>query len=304
MANALALNVAACGQYPYVNPYMTNGFIGAGDSIFEDGFYNGYYMGYSPMKAPVMPYGLNNMYLGGGFVPTFGAGVNSTEFAKIRNMSQEERLVYFDNIQERQEELFAKRQERLEDRNLDRQLSRIQRSNGLQESERAAKVAVETLFYVIEDNRKDEVMSCFNQLKAQIAKMPQNKKLVKGPDGKYLEKELDDKELSAKAREYYQQVTGKNLVAHINESLSGSFVQGLKNGISLGLAENEDADSLTEKVMGLKRDSTNKVVKGIGRVSGAAAVGAAVGTAIAPGIGSAIGAGVGFAYGLLSCIWD
>lgn len=277
--------------------------------------------------------GINNDFYGGmSFNPSFGGmglyGMTPAEIKEWKNLTTEEKQEKLARIQENTIERQAERQERLdalheqvtqrrEERRLNRQIAAQQRQNYIQAPSDTAKTAAVTLKTVIQTNRKDEVMEKFGELKAQLAKLPEYQKSIKNADGTYTPQPLDDKEMTAKAREFYAKVTGCDLIADIDTNLSGSFTQGLKKGLSLGiLSDNKDADILTEEIVGLRRDGSNVAAKATGRaIGGAVTVGAgtaivgaiaagATGGSVVPGVGTAIGAGVGLVIGLCSLLWS
>jgi len=344
MADALTLSRLGLGGFG--NNYG-GGYNGAFDEVTYGGslsdtmnlFNNNYMMpGMTPgmdtfSLNPMSTYGTNpymtmpmtgmGMGMGMGFMPSFGGmgmyGMTPAEYKEWQNMSTEEKEAKWANIQENRLNRQAEQQERFgniqnkmfqrtEERRLNRQIAEQQRQNYVQGPLEAAKYAAVNLKTVIQNNRKDEVMQKFSELKTALSQIPQYQKSVKNADGTYTEQPLDEKEMNAKARQFYAQVTGCDLIADVEKNLSGSFAQGIKTGLTFGIfGDTEDANTLTEKTVGLSRDGSNVAARTTGRVLGGATTGAAAGAAIGAcfgGVGAVpgaiIGGLIGGASGLIS----
>ncbi len=239
-------------------------------------------------------------------------GMSAAERREWANMTPEEREAKRASLYQSRLESAAQRQERFsdinyslaqrrEDQALDRQIGRAQRQNAMQSPLDAARIATVNLQLVIRDNRKDEVMTMFNELKAELGKIPQYQKMVRKADGTYAQEPLSDKEMNAKAREFYAQVTGSDLLADVDANLSGSFAQGLKKGLTFGLfGDTKDSDMLKEEIAGLDRDRGNAAMSRTGGALGGAITGAGAGALIGAKKGGKYGAIIGAIIGGLT----
>ena len=277
MTGSLAIDGLGFGNMYGYSPF--------GQSVFDDGTGAGSIFGGGTFGVPYG--GLGGMYggypmMGGLGMMGMMGGLMPADYARLSRMSPSARQQYVADIEDQQYEFSNRRSELMEDRQVERMLKRAQRNNCINESERAAKIAAQRLFITIQQNRKDEVLDAFSDLKAQIAKMPQNQKLRRGADGKYVSVELDDKELTSKAMEYYAQINGVNLNQHIDNELAHSFWQGMKRNFSFGMADEMDADMLNEKILGVRRDPHNRFCRGAGNVVATPLTAAAIlgGTAV------------------------
>lgn len=120
----------------------------------------------------------------------------------------------------------------------------------------------------------------------------------------------------------FENITGARLEDLIDQNAHGSFVSGLYNTLTLGIAQDKSADSLKEELFGQEAPTGTTFSNGCGRIGGGAVTGAAIGAlcggAAANGavIGAAcgggvfswatagIGAAIGAAAGLVSWIWS
>ena len=102
------------------------------------------------------------------------------------------------------------------------------------------------------------------------------------------------------AYEYSLRSGGSTLTEDIKKYGSGSFLQGLKQGLGLGLiADNKTADENCAAIEDLPESRTSKMKKHIGRVTGSTASCAAVGATIGACCGGPAGAGVGLVIGAI-----
>ena len=109
----------------------------------------------------------------------------------------------------------------------------------------------------------------------------------------------------------FENITGARLEDLIDQNAHGSFVSGLYNAITLGLAQDKSANRLKEELLGQEPPTGTAVSSGLGRLTGGAAGGAAVGAAAGSwffGVGAVPGAIVGGIIGaassLVTSIWS
>ena len=99
------------------------------------------------------------------------------------------------------------------------------------------------------------------------------------------------------AYEYSQRSGGTSITEDIRQYGSGSFAQGLKQGLGFGLvADKVTAEENIAKIEGLPESRSSKIKKTAGRITGGATTGAAAGAiigSVVPVIGTGIGALVG-----------
>lgn len=284
--------------------------IGMNPSLFSGG------MDMSTLGAGM--YGSGMGMSGGMDMYTFGAGMygygmSRADMERLMSMSPEERQAEMDRLSDQRMDAQMRRQERLADRqyelerrlrdkNQQRSVDEQQRQNSINAPTDAAINAALKIKTLITTNRKDEILAAWTEFEQAVAKLPQFQKLANGAS---VTNPMNPQEIKAAARTFYAQHMGSDVIQDINTNLAGSFGQGMKKGLSLGLAGDDmDADMLTEKILGLQRDSSNKVARVGGNVAGGAVVGAAIGTWIAPGPGTLIGGIIGGVVGGISSFWS
>ena len=117
--------------------------------------------------------------------------------------------------------------------------------------------------------------------------------------------ELSDGQISSSLTSSYQNITGLSLKDSINKNTSGSFVQGLKEGVPIigwFFAKDTTQDEALAKLSGNTTSFKDKAKEVIGGTISGAATGAAVGLLPFGPLGVVSGAIIGGVSGALSVI--
>ena len=154
--------------------------------------------------------------------------------------------------------------------------------------------AVALLNEKVVGSEQEQIMAAYNNLKEAVRSMY--------PDA-------SEEDISARAKTYYTQLTGKSLTGDVREYGSNSLWQGFKQGLGLGIfADRKTAEENIAEITGSKVSRSQKAQKAIGKGIGSATTGAAagalagaiIGSAGFPVVGTLIGAGIGLVYGLVT----
>lgn len=162
------------------------------------------------------------------------------------------------------------------------------------------------LYNAIENNKTKAITTTWSKLMDQFRNTQEYKLITANGD------EASEQAAMGRLQEIYKQSTGKDILEQIDECTSGNIMSGVKNGMSLGLAQDKSSDQLKSEMFKTE-DNTfgTRVVRSTGAVAGGAAAGAAIGAGIGvwfggvgAGPGALIGAGIGATAGLISKIWS
>lgn len=230
------INMAQCG-FPRMPWMMNNNFgmnsLSSNDDIFSQ-------------------YNMSTPFMGGGFGGGMGmfGGMGYGPGSEVMNMNQEQYLDY---------------QERLENKQIDKQVRQTKRQkaagNQLNAPEAALTRQSTILHKAIEKGDGAEIRAQYEKL-LNLASCEVNSQNSLGIHNEKVPRE----ELQAYAETFYQEKVGVGIMDDIQRNGDSPFVKGLKQGTGIGalITGNDDTEDLAESITGVKKTTGEKVQRFLG----------------------------------------
>lgn len=249
-------NVSAVQQQPrYVDPYLAY----ANMSSMIDG--DGTFMGMQPLCSPFgnsvfgNNFGMNGMYGMGGmngmYNPMCGLGPCNSRFgpgSEVMNMSQIDYLRYQENI----EEYMLKKQVRQH-----KMAGALEFSSQAHDDTIARQIGV--LSNLIKENEQDKFIGQYEKL----ITLTKEKLAHEGIEHATRE------QIKARAEKLYFESTGRSMVDDLTENGDGGFVQGLKQGVGVGVgsyfANTRNYKDNIAEITGEEKSKSDNAWKWVGR---------------------------------------